>query len=80
MCQNDAESVVVNDSVNEAVVVNDPDNPCETDLQSRVYRSSAMEHIEELKAGQTVNTEAIQSLSDSLIHITEVLANMHSRK
>ena len=80
MCQNDAESVVVNDSVNEAVVVNDPDNPCETDLQSRVYRSSAMEHIEELKAGQAVNTEAIQSLSDSLIHITEVLANIQENK
>ncbi len=80
MCQNDAESVVVNDSVNEAVVVNDPVNPCETDLQSRIYRSSAMEYIEEPKAGQAVNTEAIQSLSDSLVHITEVLANLQENK
>ena len=39
-----------------------------------------MEHIEELKTGQAVNTEAIQSLSDSLIHITEVLANIQENK
>ncbi len=39
-----------------------------------------MEHIEELKAGQAVNPEAIQSLSDSLVHITEVLANFSENK
>ncbi|CAB3987358.1 Hypothetical predicted protein, partial [Paramuricea clavata] len=74
------EGVAVNDAVNEVVVVNDSDNSCETDQdtsQSRVCKSNAIcSNIEELKTGQTINTEAIQTLSDSLVHITEVLAKL----
>ena len=74
MCQSFAEGVAINDSVNEVVVVNDSVNSCETDQdtsQSRVCKSNATcSNIEELKTRQTTNTEAIQTLSDSLDHIT----------
>ncbi|CAB4035251.1 Hypothetical predicted protein [Paramuricea clavata] len=80
MCQIFTEGVVVNDFVNEVVVVNDSANSCETDQdtsQSRVCKSNAIcSNIEKPKSGQTINTEAIQALSDSLVHITEVIAKL----
>lgn len=64
ICQGFVESVNINDSVNEVVVVNDAANSCETDLdtfESRVGKDSAVcSDIEALKTGQAINTEAIQ--------------------
>lgn len=80
ICQSFAESVAVNNSVNEVVVVNDSVNSCESDsgtLQGRVSKSNAISSdMEGPITGQAINTEAIRALSDSLVHITEVLASL----